>query len=218
MAMHRTPEELKPLIMQATRHLVAVGGMENFSYPKLTAEAGLSAPTVYEHYKNKDELLTSCFMEIDTEVADMMAQMLLGMPSQIRDLQSFDNLCWLLWLPYWNYLMADAERTYFYWAFYNSPYHTPELLAQRNKNFQPFLAFMQAVDTEFSVSSQCNVHMLVANLIDGTVAAAVKILRGEYPNDKRSVTTVYHMVFQPLFALLGIQSDNAKSLHDPCLS
>ena len=208
MASHRTPEQLKPLIMRATRHLVAVGGMENFSYPKLTAETGLSAPTVYEHYKNKDELLTSCFMEIDNEVAGMMAQMLLGMPSQIRDLQSFDNLCWLLWLPYWNYLMADAERTSFYWAFYNSPYHTPELLARRNEGFQPFLAFMQAVDTEFSVSSRCNLHMLVANLIDGTVAAAVKILRGEYPNDGRSVTTVYHMVFQPLFALLGIQCDN----------
>ena len=206
MAAHRTPEELKPLIMQATRHLVAVGGMENFSYPKLTAETGLSAPTVYEHYKNKEELLTSCFMEIDGEVAGMMAQMLLGMPSRIQDLQGFDNVCWLLWLPYWNYLMEDAERTGFYWTFYNSPYHTPELLAQRNECFQPFLDFMQAVDDEFSVSSCCNLHMLVANLIDGTVAAAVKVLHGEYPNDERSVVTVYHMVFQPLFALLGIHS------------
>ena len=196
--------------MRATRHLVAVGGMENFSYPKLTAETGLSAPTVYEHYKNKDELLTSCFMEIDVEVANMMTQMLVGMPSQIRDLQSFDNLCWLLWLPYWNYLMADAERTNFYWAFYNSPYHTPELLARRNENFMPFLAFMQAMENKFLVSNSCNVHMLVANLIDGTVAAAVKILRGEYPNDERSVTTVYHMVFQPLFGLLGIQCDNTE--------
>ena len=210
MAAHRTPEEIKPLIMRATRYLVAVGGMENFSYPKLTAETGLSAPTVYEHYKNKDELLTSCFMEIDVEVANMMTQMLVGMPSQIRDLQSFDNLCWLLWLPYWNYLMADAERTNFYWAFYNSPYHTPELLARRNENFMPFLAFMQAMENKFLVSNSCNVHMLVANLIDGTVAAAVKILRGEYPNDERSVTTVYHMVFQPLFGLLGIQCDNTE--------
>ena len=209
MASHRTPEEIKQLIMQATRHLVAVGGMENFSYPKLTAETGISAPTVYEYYKNKDELLTSCFMEIDGEVADMIAQMLVGMPSRIRDLQSFDNLCWLLWLPYWNYLMADADRACFYWAFYNSPYHTHELLAKRNENFKPFLAFMQDVGNELSVSDHCNLHMLVANLIDGTVAAAVKVVNGEYSNDERSVATVYHMVFQPLFSLLGIESDNA---------
>ena len=213
MASHRTPQQLRPLIMRATRHLVAAGGMENFSYPKLTAETGLSAPTVYEHYKNKEDLLTSCFMEIDSDVAGMMAQMLLGMPSQIRNLQSFDNLCWLLWLPYWNYLMADAERTSFYWAFYNSSYHTPELLARRNENFLPFLAFMQTLDKEFSVSNRCNLHMLVANLIDGTVAAAVKILRGEYPKDERSATTVYHMVFQPLFALLGIQYGNEGEPH-----
>ncbi len=207
MAAHRTPEQLRPLIMRATRHLVAVGGMENFSYPKLTAETGISAPTVYEHYRNKDELLTSCFMEIDTEVSTMMAKMLKGMPSDIKDAENFDNLCWLLWMAYWNYLMADADRTIFYWTFYNSPYHTPELLEQRNRNFKVFLDFMQAVDEQFSVSRQCNLHMLVANLIDGTVAAAVNILKGVYKNDDMNVSTVYHMVFQPVFSVLGMNGN-----------
>ena len=210
MAAHRTPEQLKPLIMRATRHLVAIGGMENFSYPKLTAETGISAPTVYEHYKNKEDLLTSCFMEIDTYVSSMMAKMLKGMPSGIKDVESFDNLCWLLWLPYWNYLMEDADRTIYYWTFYNSSYHTPELLEQRNKNFKVFLDFMRAVDEQFSVSSRCNIHMLVANLIDGTVAAAVNILKGIYKNDDVNVNTVYHMVFQPVFSVLGINGNKGE--------
>ena len=53
MASQRTPEQLKSIILKATQHLVAVGGMQNFSYPKLAAETGINAPTVYEHYKNK---------------------------------------------------------------------------------------------------------------------------------------------------------------------
>ena len=57
MATHRAPEELKERILQGTMRLVAAGGMSNFSFPKLSAETGISAPTVYEYFKNKENLL-----------------------------------------------------------------------------------------------------------------------------------------------------------------
>ena len=38
MASQRTPKRLKTIILKATQHPIAVGGMQNFSYPKLAAE------------------------------------------------------------------------------------------------------------------------------------------------------------------------------------
>ena len=38
MASQRTSEQLKTVILKATQHPIAVGGMQNFSYPKLAAE------------------------------------------------------------------------------------------------------------------------------------------------------------------------------------
>ena len=38
MASQRTPEQLKTVILKAAQHPIAVGGMQNFSYPKLAAE------------------------------------------------------------------------------------------------------------------------------------------------------------------------------------
>ncbi len=52
MSTHRKPEQLKAIIMKGTQHIVADGGTINFSFPRLTAETGISALTVYEHYKN----------------------------------------------------------------------------------------------------------------------------------------------------------------------
>ena len=204
MGVHRTPDQLKPVIIKGTQHIVATGGISNFSFPKLTAQTGISAPTVYEHYKNKEELLTTCFMEIDTEVSSMIERILKRRPTDIQGTEGMENFCWILWIAYWNYLVADADRTIFYWSFYNSSYHTAELMEKRNKNFSMFLEFMQSMDNQFSVSGKCNVHMLVTNIINGTVSSAVKILRGEYKNDDVNVNTVYHMVFQPLFSALGI--------------
>lgn len=54
---NRNPEKIKEQITLGTRRLVAAGGMSNFSFPKLSAETGIAAPTVYEHYKNKEDLL-----------------------------------------------------------------------------------------------------------------------------------------------------------------
>ena len=130
MSSHRTPEQLKTIILKATQHLVAVGGMQNFSYPKLAAETGINAPTVYEHYRNKEALLTACFLTIDDEIARKIANAPKNLSAGVKDLQSLDNLCWLLWLPYWNYLTADYDRTLFYWHFCNSEYYTPTVVRQ----------------------------------------------------------------------------------------
>ena len=65
---NRNPEKIKEQITLGTRRLVAAGGMSNFSFPKLSAETGIAAPTVYEHYKNKEDLLTSCYLAIDAEI------------------------------------------------------------------------------------------------------------------------------------------------------
>lgn len=46
--------------------------------------------------------------------------------------------------------------------------------------------------------------MLVHNLIDGTTAAAVKLLSGEYSDDPLTVHTIFETIFQPVFAILDI--------------
>ena len=206
MASQRTPEQLKTIILKATQHLVAVGGMQNFSYPKLAAETGINAPTVYEHYKNKEALLTACFLTIDDEIACKIANAPKNLSAGVKDLQSLDNLCWLLWLPYWNYLTADYDRTLFYWHFCNSEYYTPTVMQQRMQNGKAFWELVQSVNGLSQFSERCNLEMLVWNLVDNTVAMAAKVLRGVYPNDEVNVNTVYHMVFQPVFSAFGQNS------------
>lgn len=61
MGAHRTPEQLKSEIVNGTLQIVAEGGIVNFSFPKFTAKTGISAPMVYEHYKNKEYLLVTCY-------------------------------------------------------------------------------------------------------------------------------------------------------------
>ena len=111
MASQRTPEQLKSIILKATQHLVAAGGMQNFSYPKLAAETGINAPTVYEHYKNKEALLTTCFLTIDNEIACKIANAPKSLSAGVKDLHSLVDLCWLLWLGVYHVVWGSSVKS-----------------------------------------------------------------------------------------------------------
>ena len=199
------PEAFRQRIKQGTLHLIATGGMSNFSFPKLTAVTGIVPPTVYELYKNKEDLLATCFLEIDAEIGRLLADAMKKTPPHRDQVEDVENYCWLLWVTYWRYLMADADRTLFYWAFYNSEYYTDAVIQQRDKNYLPFVQYVDEIDKRFHISERCNRHVLIMHLIDGTLNAAVKVFRGEFGNDDVTINTIYHAVFQPVFAVLELE-------------
>lgn len=151
--------------------------MQNLSYPKLAAETGINALTVYEHYKNKEALLTTCFLTIDNEIACKIANAPKSLSARVKDLQSLDDLCRLLWLPYWNYLAAEYDRTLFYRHFCNSEYYTPTAVQQHMQNGKAFWELVQSVNGLSPFSEKCNLEMLVWNLLDNMVAMAAKVLK-----------------------------------------
>lgn len=208
MKLKRTSEEQRDIITKGTRRLVAIGGMNNFSFPKLLAETGINAPAVYELYKNKEDLLTSCYMEIDKEIALLLEHALKTVPPHRDETKAIDDYCWTLWVTYWTYLTADSERTLFYWNFYHSKYYTNELLQKRRKNFGAFLAFVEDLDQRFHVSEKNDRQVLVGNLIDGTINAAIKVIRGNYKDENMTICTIYRTVFQPVFMALGLNEQN----------
>ena len=186
-------------------HLIATGGMSNFSFPKLTAATGIVAPTVYELYKNKEDLLSTCFLEIDAEIAWLLADVLKKSPQHRERATDVENYCWLLWTAFWRYLTADADRTRFYWAFYNSECFTPEVIQKRVKNYQPFIQAFEEIDHFFRIAERCDRRALVLNMIDGTISSAVKVFNGRLANDDATVNTIYQTVFEPMFSVLEIE-------------
>lgn len=202
---NRSPEKIKEQITLGTRRLVAAGGMSNFSFPKLSAETGIAAPTVYEHYKNKEDLLTSCYLAIDAEIGALLSAFLQNDPPHRHEPEKIDVYCRALWAAYWRYLTADADRTLFYWSFYHSEYYTQAVAARSIPNYRTLEAFMDALDERFHISERHDSSVLVANMIDGSVSAAVRVLRGEFSGDDRTLNTIYQTVIQPLFSVLGLR-------------
>lgn len=209
MGKHSTPEELKSQIMKGTMHLVAEGGMSNFSFPKLMQVTGISAPTVYEHFKNKEVLLKSCFMKIDSEVICLVESKIEESPGDIpyNSPEKMNDVFQLIWLSYWKFLLSDREKTLFYWRYYNSEFYTKKLADERVKNFIELIEFVNLLDLKYNAQKEHNFRILLENIINSTVRDATKVLCGIYENNDVTAKTVYKMIFQPVFSILDINTN-----------
>ena len=73
MSAHISYEEKKTKIDRYTMELIAREGMENFSIRGICKGLEMSAPTLYDIYMGKEDLLTSLYTQINQEISQRMS-------------------------------------------------------------------------------------------------------------------------------------------------
>ncbi len=187
MGAHRTPEQLKSEIVNGTLQIVAEGGIVNFSFPKLTAKTGISAPTVYEHYKNKEDLLVTCYKAIDCEVADCIEKAIKAFPTVPESAKEIQARFRFIWQSYWDFLTSNRNKSIFYWYFLNSGYYTHEMQTWHRSNYKLIRWLLDSLKNDNGIA-ECNTDLLTAHLINATAAYASRMHRGFYIRNGGSIT------------------------------
>lgn len=193
---------LREQLYRQTLHIVAEEGLENLTMRKLASAAGLAAPVIYQYYDSKQTLLSSCYERIDAELGRVIASALRAEMPHRHELEATESYSWQLWSSYWLYLVSDPTRTLFYWRYGRSACCTPDVLKNRPVYFRSLLEFVDTVDRKLHISAYYNIHVLLCNLIDGTLSAAARVFSGTYQNDDLTVQTIYQSVFQPVWTAL----------------
>lgn len=211
MAGRYSKEELKDKLQRSTFSLVASGGIESVTVRKVATGCGLSDPYIYQCYSDLTDLMTDTFLKIDKEIVYLIASVIRKQAQ--TEAYDMEEKCWLLWSAYWKFLMDYAERTIFYWRFYQSGYYTKELLAERQKNFAVFIDFVQSAGAQLGFSDITALDSVVSMIIDDSVSVAVKIHLGYMPQSAVSAEDIYHSVFSLLFHKLGLNIWDTTSPH-----
>ena len=202
MAGRFSKEQLKNKLQRSTFSLVASGGIESVTVRKVANGCGLSDPYIYQCYSDMMDLMTDAFLRIDKEIASLIASVIKKQSQAEKT--DIEESCWLLWNVYWSFLMDDAEKTVFYWRYYQSGYYTKELLLERQKNFAVFIDFIQSEGAQLGFYDITVLDSVVSMIIDDSVSAAVKIHLGYMPRSAVSAEDIYRSVFSLLFHKLGL--------------
>ena len=202
MAGKYTKQELKEMLHQSTFHVVATGGIESMTVRSVSKGCGLSEPFLYQCYSDLRDLMTDAFLKIDKEIADLISNTIKNcLPTRTSDIE---KICWALWSTYWHFLMQNPEKIVFYWRFYQSGHYNQQILAERQKNFRTFTAFVSVAGKDTHLDQIANMDAIVSNIIDSTVSIVVKIHLGYMNAEDIPTQAIYASVFAYLLHLLGV--------------
>lgn len=199
-----TKLEVKSKLYTGVEKVVAQSGIEKLTTRKVAEACNLSEPYIYQIYGGIGDLLEDRFLAIDQEIAELVNSAIQNIEFKQQDENEFQTKCWILWDLFWKYLMENADRTIFYWRFYQSAAYTLEIVGKRTVYYQAFMNYAQSLFETCCSFDNTDSQILIANMIDNTVMMAIKLLIGEYQENENTVQTIFYSVFASIFSLFEV--------------
>lgn len=197
-------EELKNKLHRSLYTVVMKEGIEGVTVRKISNTSELSDPYIYQCYKNLREMMQSAFLEIDTEVTELVEHLVKSETFIAKMETNPKQCCWMMWNVYWKFLMEDPEKTVFYWRYYQSAHYTKEFLETRRDVLKPFIEYMEKLEKKLGIREQMDTEVLVSNMIDSTVSVAVKMHLGYIKQSDLKAYTLYQSIFALFFHLMHV--------------
>lgn len=80
----------KEKIFQTALHLFVENGIENTPTTKIIAESGVATGTLFYHFKNKEELINSLYLDVKNSIAEAMS-------SEIKEIEDDKSILRRVW-------------------------------------------------------------------------------------------------------------------------
>ncbi len=129
-------ENKQESIIRATVKLVNEIGFVSSSVSKIAKEANVSPATLYIYYKNKEDLLTSTYVDIKRKLSASLLK-------NYDETKPFRDILVTFWLNGFDYV--SKYRSYFQYAeqFSNSPYSDLIDKKEVDKHFEPLFNILK---------------------------------------------------------------------------
>jgi AcrR family transcriptional regulator len=129
-------ENKKEAIFKATVKLVNEIGFVSSSVAKIAKEANVSPATIYIYYKNKEDLLTSTYLQIKRRMGKAM----------LKDFNENDpvrDIFYKIWLNTSDFIYKHPELANYAEQFQNSPYYDSVDSKEAESSFEPILKIIE---------------------------------------------------------------------------
>ena len=140
--------ETKQIFFDATVEEVAVSGIESVRTKKMAKRTGYAESLLYLYFKNKDDMLTQTYFEMDRRVAEICEAYF---RDSSNDGKTLDEVKWDVWRIVFRYLVRNADTTLFFLRYRRSEYFTEAVKAQAQSETGTFEYLYRVMEERFGV-------------------------------------------------------------------
>ncbi len=180
---------------------VAEVGIENLRTKTVAEYAGFSEATMFNYFKNKDDMLCQTFLEMDRRVSAIV----LNSPYiQKMEEVGFTTAAFGVWHTVYRYLLDHPEETLYlirfrYCALYNS-----EVRSKRQAYNGSFNRLYETVTSKLGTPGELQREFLLNYIFEMTICFAERIVTGRLQNTEEVEGYVWKVIIGALGKILSI--------------
>ncbi len=126
----------KEKILKTALTLFNEQGFEKTPTSKISTVAGVATGTLFHHFKTKEELINALYLEVKTQVNDVLRE-------GLDEVHSIREKFQLLWMNYTSWVLAHPEEFQFMVQFRESPYISKETKERIDEIFGYFMEILE---------------------------------------------------------------------------
>lgn len=181
---------MRKALINGTIHTIAEVGIDHATTKLLATKAGLNEVYIYRIFGGKEQLFKETFTYIDKEFSATLLKIIPHTYQKELDMRTrFKQI----FSEIWQYSLDDKERCSFFIRYYYSRCYTNDMSLERKKIYENVLKMF---DTAFVYTT--DTWWLFNHVLDVIFSSAVKVLRGEIPDNEDTEEKIFSLLFAAL--------------------
>lgn len=171
-------DELCRCLIRSVVAVVARDGMERTTVGSIAAEAGVSQSALYRCFQNKNDLLRATLLSEDEGFVNLVLELL---PVLDERSLAWQDRCWNLWKPVWDFIIDPKEDCVFYIRYYYSENFRRYAKEEHERKFAPL---RERLRPYFQTGRRDLV--LLHQTFETMLSYAYRVMTGELTNDEET--------------------------------
>lgn len=182
--------EIKQALIESAIYTISTVGIDSATTKQLATNAGVNEVYIYRIFGGKEELFKAAFTFVDKDFSSELLSYISAIYDRNSDVETrFKNLFKLIW----QYATTDKEKCSFFIRYYYSRCYT-NTISQERKTI--YANVMKKFDTAFARGT--DTWWLFNHILDVVFSSAVKVLRGEIPDNDETMQNIFNLLFPAL--------------------
>lgn len=181
-------DEFRHRLIDGTFHVIAQYGLDKATTKQIGAYTGVNEAYIYRCFKDKEDMLTQMFDQLDEELFSVSMQHVEIMYAQNME---FEARCRGYFFAVWDILMEDRDELLAYVQYFYSPYFVRYSAKKHERRFKPLTKrFKDAFIDE------ADVWMILNHILNIMLDFAVKVHNGQMPGSDEYVEHVFRVIYE----------------------
>lgn len=175
-------------ILRETIKLGAQNGINNIPARKVAKNCGITDATVFEHFRNKRNLILQAKNFIEKEILSIQ-------PSIKMTMEEYEPTVREAWESCFEYFVSHPDETKFYDNYRHSEHYTPSISGEKDGLVRKLYEFMRSLNPQLRHQGDFAYKIIWAHTVETTINVALQIINGKLEKTPAATDFVYDLIF-----------------------